>query len=483
MVCGLGNKGYLLASEYRALGENVTVIESNKENKFIQSCKERGAAVLTGDAADPELLRRARVHKAGCVICVTGDDGTNAEIAIHVRELVPTVRKKALSCLVHIVDLQLWSYLREFEMRMGKLDVFRLGFFNIYESGSRALLYKFPPFSNDPQEREPHILIVGGGRMGESMVLNAVRRWRHGNAASKGRLRITWVDKEARRKTDFLNLQYPQIAQICELIPVDVEVSSPAFEAGEFLFDQNGRCDVRRVYVCPGDETAALTASLKLQKFLRQAAIPIIVCMNTEAGLAALFTNRTNLEKDNQNIHAFPLLVNTCRPEVIWGGCTNEILAYAIHEDYITNAIRRGETQQTNPSLVPWEDLPESLKESNRNQAEHISVKLERFGYEIIMTRDWDPRVWQFSQDEVEEMAIMEHKRFIEERLRQGWRSGNIKDHKKKIAATLVPYDKLSEEDKDKDRNTVKAIPEFLARAGFQIVRARESVPSPSLEA
>jgi len=29
---------------------------------------------------------------------------------------------------------------------MGKVDTFRIGFFNIYESGARALLDKYPPF-------------------------------------------------------------------------------------------------------------------------------------------------------------------------------------------------------------------------------------------------------------------------------------------------------------------------------------------------
>lgn len=65
----------------------------------------------------------------------------------------------------------------------------------------------------------------------------------------------------------------------------------------------------------------------------------------------------------------------------------------------------------------------------------------------------------------------MEHQRFVEERLRQGWRTGSSKDAKKKISTTFVPYDELSEEEKDKDRNTVRTIPEFLAKVGYQIYR------------
>jgi hypothetical protein len=225
------------------------------------------------------------------------------------------------------------------------------------------------------------------------------------------------------------------------------------------------------IYVCLGDERVALTTALKLRKRLRPLEIPTVVRMNTKAGLSTLLANGTNLKKSIGNVYAFPLFENTCMPDVIWGGCTYEILARAIHEDYIRNAVERGGSPQTNPSMVPWEDLPESLKESNRDQAEHISVKLERFGYDFIVTRDWEPPLLRFSRDEVEEMAIMEHQRFVEERLRQGWRTGSSKDAKKKISTTFVPYDELSEEEKDKDRNTVRTIPEFLAKVGYQIYR------------
>jgi hypothetical protein len=123
--------------------------------------------------------------------------------------------------------------------------------------------------------------------------------------------------------------------------------------------------------------------------------------------------------------------------------------------------------------MVPWESLPGSLKESNRNQAEHISGKLESLGYDFTMTTDWDPPMVQFSADEVEKLSLMEHDRFVAERLRQGWRAGDIKDEKRKISPTLIPWDALSEEEKEKDRTTVRGIPEFLAKAGYQVIRLK----------
>ncbi|MEA2602821.1 MAG: hypothetical protein QOF89_3813 [Acidobacteriota bacterium] len=57
-------------------------------------------------------------------------------------------------------------------------------------------------------------------------------------------------------------------------------------------------------------------------------------------------------------------------------GTTTEILARAIHEEYVRDQMQKGESRATDRSLVPWKHLAENLKESNRSQAEHIGSKL-----------------------------------------------------------------------------------------------------------
>jgi hypothetical protein len=57
------------------------------------------------------------------------------------------------------------------------------------------------------------------------------------------------------------------------------------------------------------------------------------------------------------------------------------------------------------------------------------------------------------------------------ERLRDGWRRGPEKDVEKKISPYLVGWDELPENVKEWDRNTVRAIPRFLAEVGLEIRR------------
>jgi voltage-gated potassium channel Kch len=476
IICGLGQKGLLLADRYRMLGEPVVVIEKDESNPMIGHCFDRGMVVLTGNAADPQLLRKARVHRAKSIISVCGSDGTNAEVALNSRQLSAERKGRALSCIIHIVNLQLWNLIKERELRMGVVNSFRLGFINIYENGARSLLYSFPPFGDaDKEESSHHILVVGIGRLGESLVVNAAIRWKYSEHNKGSRLRISLLDKLANSRKEAIILRYPQIENCCELIPLEMDAASPEFQRGAFLYGPDGRCGFSRIYVCLGNESDALAAALELRRHLGTLDIPIIVRMNFNSGLSSLLGNYDDRETKPENVYVFALLEDTCTPELISGGNTIEILAQAFHNDYLRNAARRGETPQMNPSVVPWDYLSDNLKESNRNQAEHITVKLRQFGYDFVMTSDWDLPPLQFSPGEIEEMAKIEHTRFVNERLCEGWRYGSPKDDYKKISPTLIPWEQLSDEEKDKDRNPVIAIPEFLARAGFRIYRSGQS--------
>ena len=70
------------------------------------------------------------------------------------------------------------------------------------------------------------------------------------------------------------------------------------------------------------------------------------------------------------------MLDQTCTPQLVLGG-THEILARAFHEEYVRAQLAAKETLQTNPLLVPWEELSAEVKEGNYRQADHIGFKLK----------------------------------------------------------------------------------------------------------
>jgi len=471
IICGLGRKGLLLSREFREQGERVVVIEQDGNNSTLELCKENGSTVLVGNAVDKELLRNVRVHRAKYIISVCGNDGINAEVAVRARELTRDRKGRAFSCLVHITDIRLSRLLRERELGMGGYT-FRLEFFNVFESGARVLLDEYPPFDTVDSDTSPrpHLVVVGVGRMGERVVVNATRNWRDSGGAHGKRLCITLVDKEAEKIKESLYIRYPQMEMTCDLTAEQTEIESTDFEKASFLFDSQGHSDVSIIYICLDDDSNALGAGLTLHQRTRNLNIPIVVRMTRDAGLAKLLGVDGDELKEFTNLHAFGLLDRTCTLDLLLG-CTYEIMARTIHENYVLKEMEKGFTTEMNPSLVPWKELPENLKESNRSQAKHIRFKLEAIGYGVTITNDWDAQPVEFSPAEVELMAKMEHERFIEERFREGWKYDITKNLKKKTSPTLIPWSELPEEEREKDRDAVRGISQLLAKACFQVYR------------
>jgi voltage-gated potassium channel Kch len=88
VVCGIGRKGMGLVRHYQSQGLKIVVIENDDENDFIEVCREMNVLVLIGKATDEGILRRARVQLAERVVALTGNDGTNVEIAVRKYQLV-----------------------------------------------------------------------------------------------------------------------------------------------------------------------------------------------------------------------------------------------------------------------------------------------------------------------------------------------------------------------------------------------------------
>jgi hypothetical protein len=79
--------------------------------------------------------------------------------------------------------------------------------------------------------------------------------------------------------------------------------------------------------------------------------------------------------------------------------------------------------------------------------------------------------VQEFSPEEVEIMAELEHGRWNVERLLDGWKWGPIKDVANKISPYIIPWTGLPEEMKEYDRDAARQIPHLLEQVGMEVIR------------
>jgi hypothetical protein len=150
---------------------------------------------------------------------------------------------------------------------------------------------------------------------------------------------------------------------------------------------------------------------------------------------------------------------------------TRELVARAIHEQYLENEKVAGQTPETNSSMVPWSELPNRLKDSNIRQAENIWKMLHRIHCSIALSSGDKEPLFVFSDNEVELLAEMEHERWVDERVKKGWIYVGNRDDMQKIHDCILPWTDLSDTQKMKDRNAIRALPAVLAKVYLKIVR------------
>ncbi|MEW6347863.1 MAG: NAD-binding protein [Thermodesulfobacteriota bacterium] len=467
VVSGLGRRGVIVTQSLLDRGKTVIAIEQDPGNDAIPQVREKGCIVLIGNASDPEVLRKGRVHTAGMLISVCSDDGINAEVAVDARDLSTGRRGDPLRCIVQINDIDLCHLLMGQELALGRNGSFRLEFFNTYVRGARAVLEEHPPFRE--QETDPHLLVVGMGRLGQSIVVHAARAWRNRRPSEHTPLRVTLIDKRPEDKLSLLIMRTPMIETICDLKPLLMDVQSAEFHRAEFLFDAQGARNVTAVYVCLDDDARALAAGLVLLRHLRRYDVPIVVRLARDDGLARLIKGADGSHDGFGNLQAFGFVERTCDPDLILGG-TNELLARSLHKEYRTSRLTLGVGPDKDRAVVEWELLPEKIKDACRANADQICLALMAGGCTIEPLSRLDAEMFLFDADQEETVAGSLYELLLEDH-----RAGR---HTYSMLSPLLEtahsnrtrsWDEVPAEMKETYRDVVRFLPSFLARVDMQI--------------
>ncbi|MEI7727668.1 MAG: RyR domain-containing protein, partial [Bacteroidota bacterium] len=222
------------------------------------------------------------------------------------------------------------------------------------------------------------------------------------------------------------------------------------------------------IIIALDDDAEALSCALGFLLRLENPAIPIIVRMSEETGLAVLLQSEAAASAWMASIHPFGMTGDICTGRMLMDEKL-DMLARKIHEDFVSKRLKEGRSTD-DPSMVPWEKLNPDMKDSNRQQADHITIKLHAIGCSISAEEKSESDFNGFTVDEVEILACMEHNRWVAERLLAGWRLG-LKEPGKRQSPYLVSWEDLPDPIREYDRETVRNIPAILELTGSRIVR------------
>ncbi|WP_067479983.1 RyR domain-containing protein [Actinomadura hibisca] len=465
LVSGDGPAPRVLAERLAAAGERVITIGPAGEGAPLHRRH------LSGDATDGDLLLAAGLRGAKALYAFGSESAANARVALTAQRLLPGRKARPFRTYMYVNDPDLCQVLRARRLGLGGSGGFRLDFFNPAQIAARVLLETHPL---NPGDRS--FLVLGLNGFGRETVVELARQHRllepaPGTPDGARRPVLTAVDRDARRILDGLVRRYP-ILRSWETVAIDLAPE-------DFRLDEAvGDAPPDRTILCHRDPDLALHTALASVRLWRGAPGSIVVAVDQDTTYGRAFAARDGgalLDGLAGRLVVHGVLDAACDPARI-GDDLIEQLARAIHDHYVVNQTRRGRTRWDNPALVPWARLPEDLRTANREQALGISGKLAAVGATLAPHVGEGPP-FCFEDEEVELLARVEHVRWVEERGRAGWSFGPHRDDERRLHPQMKDWAALDEENREKDRDAVRALPRILADAGFQIVRLPRTAP------
>jgi voltage-gated potassium channel Kch len=401
---------------------------------------------VSGDPTDPGTLRAAGLGRADALYACADLSATNAATALRAREIAQA-SGRPLATYALVRDAEICTALRARRIGVMGDPRFRLDFFAAEDTAARVLLDRYPlvRYGAPPAQA----VIVGFARLGRAVLREIARRpMLDGSLVS-----VTVRSTSPATVSDFLNL-FPAIRRTCSVTCGGDP--PPGTDAHTFTF------------VCLSGNDDALDAGLTAAHSMTARSDRVVICMNEPSPFGPVLSGKTALLDDVEGrLTVFEVIEEACMPARIRQDLVDQF-ARAIHRAYVDSCAARGDTPAVNKSMRPWAQLPDDLKRANLAQAAHIGTKLEAIDCTVTPESGTAP-AFAFTDDEIEQLAQIEHERWMQERQAEGKVYGPIREGNQH--PDLVDWQYLSDTAQDKDRDAVRELPAILGEAGFQIIR------------
>jgi hypothetical protein len=349
-----------------------------------------------------------------------------------------------------------------FAERMDELEnISGVRFVSQVQLSVRDLHWRQPPFllAERMGHDRLHAVIFGFGRGGEAVMTDLLLCCL---AGSLGKPMITIIDPRAAEVRRSLAQRCPALGESIDYLVIDPGSTSdvrvlPVAE----LAAAEACAPITMAYVCVDNDARAMALAVSLQAVFRREGwrtgpiftrlisggalpdVPAGINDTTSAGLVAFGGT-------GDFAHAIGLFDSD-----------TDAMPRMFHEAY-----RRTAPQHAVANL-PWEELAEELRESNRRLLIHLPAKLAtagvdvaawlaRAGLDLAGQDDMPLPDLDTNPDLLEQLAALEHARWMMERHIGGWQYGATRDNSRRLHPDLKPYAELDEKVRTYDRTMVK---------------------------
>lgn len=466
IVCGLGDMGMQVIQSLRDLDQDAVAIDIKSDSPRALTCERQGVPVLKGDAKNIQILRLAGVARVRTIVLCTGDDAENVEIALRIKEHAARHLRRPAQRLLVLAEMRsdwLFARLIDHGRELGS-DKVELRFFNGYDNSARLLMSGIAP-----RPEATRFAVIGFGAMGREVALHLIR---NSPVAPGEMLNLVIFDRDAEHCSRKLLDEIPTIAEIARLFFVAADLSTDNPVAWQTIDAQLQGPPLLGVAICIHDDDIGLYTALGIRSLLDrlgQTDVPVHVWLERHRYLGQLASSIEESGTATNRMRAFGSLEELLSPDILIADKLDR-LAKALHENHRANL---SEADRAKPHGRPWDELPEQYKMSSRREADHIPIKLRLAGLE--MEASDAPEIIEFRPAEIERIAALDHQRWLIERRLLGWKHDTQRNDAARLHPLLLPWAELPPDVRRMNIARMAALPQILARAGFEIVRVRSS--------
>jgi len=472
IITSLNKKSRYLVSDLLKQGEKVIVLAGIENPKKLDQLEKEGAVIVEGDIACHKFLKNISGHRAKYFVFLEEDDELNISHTLSVYSfLTEKANERKQTIFTHVADdikLNELLALNFFENYMADETVnnnCEIRIISMFERSSRILFNEYPPEGSIPINSDTapvNVAIFGSGNLAQSMIIRLARL---GHYANFKKIKITlfhYEDKIIRK----MHQNFPGLMDLIEFENINEQLE--LFDVEEFNIRQEKQA-FNRVYLLCENDNLSSNILKKLTKNNSNEAIHVLLSLMNPEGIL----NKWYHIKKIRNIHLskFNVIEKSFTKDALISEKIDE-LAKIIHKDYL-GKLSDEARNDGKPSRQVWDLLPIDFKNQNREQADHIQIKIKLAGYKYGpkgKIKDVDTII-QIPNDMIETLAKVEHNRWEAHMILSGWIYGKIRDDENKIHTDLIPYEDLSEGTKQYDRNTIKNIPNLLKAYDKEIIK------------
>jgi len=482
VICGLGDTAMQIIQNLHE-GKHfkgLVVIDPVGAEINAATCEKLNIPVITGDPKNEGIMKIAGLGRARAIVVATGDDASNIEITMRLRDFhdtLPINARRRITIFTEIDNDWLFAKMHSQENHaLGLFDV-EVRLFNAYENSARLLLQDMPlPIA--PELAAGALVVIGFGKMGRTVALQFLRT---APTALGQRMRIIAIDRAIEEVAEVFTSNTPAAREFADIEFIKADLVSEKSKDWAVVAEKIADEPLMAVVTCLPEDLDDLFVGMEMRRLLDshdQHHVPIYVRLAHHNRLGHYAASTEVMVPIADRLKGFGTLESLLSREISIDDATDK-LARAWHDEY-----RRTLPPERHdaPANRPWPELPEFYKMSNRRACDHLPIKLAQAGLRMEELSRMealglkkgaaqDPIVVELTPEECDLLARLEHRRWLIERRLLGWGYAPKRSEAKRHNPLLVEWEKLPESDKQQRRNETADLPKMLAAAGYVLRR------------